>query len=303
VHVGQSPLPIADDRSLRMKEQTLRDWRTRLSIGRAKLRTITGLKSEGFFIPYKYADQVTRQVSPYPAIMDLFRERESDFQTFLGEVLSYADAFASFGQDERDPTWGRTMFPPFDGAAAYALVRKVRPARILEIGSGNSTRFLAKALRDGEIACAFTCIDPEPRMPLDQLNVEWNPRILSEKDTEICAAFEPNDILFIDSSHIMLPGLDVDIQFNRIFPKLNPGVIVHVHDIFLPYDYPANLKKWWFSEQNALIGWIVSGFFEVIFPSHYVQRRYADLISDRVGRPFAPLLQRNAGSIWLRRSG
>jgi hypothetical protein len=285
-----------------MKEQSLRNWRTRLSIGRAKLRTITGLKSEGFFIPYRYADQVARQTSLYPAILEIFRDKDPIFRAFVENILSHAAAFAAFGKDERDPTWGRTMFPPFDGAAAYALVRKVKPARIFEIGSGNSTRFLAKALRDEGSPCTFVCIDPAPRMRVEQLNVEWIPRILSEEDIGICAGFEPNDILFIDSSHIMLPGMDVDIQFNRIFPTLPAGVLVHVHDIFLPYDYPPNLKKWWFSEQNALVGWIVSGYFDVVFPSHYAQRCYADLISDRLGQPLASLFQRNAGSIWLRRA-
>lgn len=285
-----------------MSEETLREWRTRFSIGRAKLGTIAGLKPGGFFIPYRYAGQVQHEISPYPAILEAFRAKDADFRAFIEDIASHVDAFAAFGQDARDPTWDRKMFPPLDGAAAYALVRQARPARIVEIGSGTSTRFLTKALRDGEIPCAFTCIDPAPRMPVESLGVAWIPRILSEADTGIFADFEPNDILFIDSSHIMLPGMDVDLQFNRIFPTLPAGVLVHVHDIFLPYDYPPKLKKWWFSEQNALIGWIASGYFDVVFPSHYVQRHHADYIDDRVGSPFGSLLRRNAGSIWLRRA-
>ena len=61
------------------------------------------------------------------------------------------------------------------------------------------------------------------------------PRLLEETDAELCAGLGPDDILFIDSSHILLPGMDVDIQLNRIFPVLQPGVLVHLHDIFLPW--------------------------------------------------------------------
>ena len=98
------------------------------------------------------------------------------------------------------------MFPAFDGAAAYTLVRQIRPKRIIEIGSGNSTRFLARALRDGGIDCAFTCIDPAPRIPVEGLGVARIPRLLEETDAELCAGLGPDDILFIDSSHILLPG-------------------------------------------------------------------------------------------------
>jgi hypothetical protein len=96
--------------------------------------------------------------------------------------------------------------------------------------------------------------------------------------------------------------MDVDIEFNRIFPALAPGVLVHVHDIFLPFDYPPAMQGWCYSEQNALIGWIVSGFFEVVFPAHYVRRVHAGHVEERLGRHFPPLARRGAGSIWLRRS-
>jgi len=114
--------------------------------------------------------------------------------------------------------------------------------------------------------------------------------------------FVENDVLFIDSSHIMLPGMDVDLQFNRMFPRLAPGVLVHVHDIFLPDDYPPNWRPRWYSEQNALIGWILSGYFEVVLPTYYATTRMAQDVEQALGG-FAPF-QRNgtAGSIWLRRT-
>ena len=118
-------------------------------------------------------------------------------------------------------------------------------------------------------------------------------------DAETAGSLEANDILFIDSSHIMLPGMDVDIQFNRMFPRLKKGVIVHVHDIFLPFDYPPHWRVRNYSEQNALIGWILSGFFEVIWPGHYVFSRHHNE-AQKVLAKISPL--QAAGSIWLRKT-
>ena len=216
----------------------VREGRSRLGMRWNRLKVAAGATSGGFFIPYRYAGDLEPPATPYTAIAALFQARDAEFQAFVAAMARHLPAYQGFGADPRDPTWGRSMFPAFDGAAAYTLVRQVRPKRIVEIGSGNSTRFMARALRDGGIDCAFTCIDPAPRVPVEGLGVARIPRLLSETDAELCAGLGPDDILFIDSSHILLPGMDVDIQLNRIFPVLRPGVIVHRHDIFLPYDYP-----------------------------------------------------------------
>ena len=280
----------------------MREGRNRLGIRWNRLKVAAGSPSGGFFIPYRYASALKPPATPYPAVETLFRARDAGFRDFVAAMATHLAAYRGFGADTRDPTWGRSMFPAFDGAAAYTLVREVRPSRIIEIGSGNSTRFLARALRDGGIDCAFTCIDPAPRIPVEGLGVRSIPRLLSETDADLCAGLGPGDILFIDSSHILLPGMDVDIEFNRIFPVLKPGVIVHVHDIFLPDGYPATMRRWSFSEQNALIGWIVSGYFEVVFPAHYVRRTHGDLVEAELGT-FPPLVRSRPGSIWLRRTG
>jgi hypothetical protein len=145
------------------------------------------------------------------------------------------------------------------------------------------------------------CIDPSPRQSIEDLPVTFVRRVLTEADAELCATLEANDILFIDSSHIMLPGMDVDIEFNRIFAQLKPGVIVHVHDVFLPYDYPPEWRDRCWSEQNALVGWLF-GAFEIVYPGHYVIRQHGDLI-DEAFAAFPICRIKDAGSIWLRKTG
>lgn len=284
-----------------MKAYFSRKWRTRLGAVRARTKMALGLGSEGFFIPYPYADQIESPRTSYAAVEHIFSKQDAIFRSFIEEMAEHLETFKQFGSDPLDPTWGRSMFPALDGAIAYTMVRKLRPSQILEIGSGNSTHFLARALSDGKIDGQLTCIDPAPRRPIDRLGAHSVRRILAEEDANLCADFQPNDVLFIDSSHIMLPGLDVDIQFNRMFPLLAPGSVVHIHDIFLPYDYPSQMRSWLYSEQNALIGWIVSGYFEVLFPAYYAARTYEALLYDRLGRHFRPFAAPGPGSIWLRR--
>jgi predicted O-methyltransferase YrrM len=270
-----------------------RPIRQRLSKLRAQIQTVLG-QPRGFFTQYGHVAGVAPVTRPYPEVEDLFAA--APWPDFLAKMASHVPAFRNFA-GPTDPVWNRgTMFSPLDGAAAYTAVKAFAPKRIIEIGSGDSTFYLAKAG-----GARITCIDPAPRRSIAELPVDIVGRILNDSDIELCAELDNNDILFIDSSHIMLPGMDVDIQFNRIFPRLKSGVIIHVHDIFLPDDYPESWRERRYSEQNALIGWLLSGYFEVIYPGYYVTSRHQQAVEQAFAN-FAPVgISRAAGSLWLKK--
>jgi len=271
------------------------DVRTQLSRVRALILTMLG-QPRGFFTQYAYANHVQPVTEPYFEVEKLFAA--SPFPDFMAEIETHVDAFRGFGESPTDPVLGRGIFPALDGMAAYAAVRKFKPNRIIEIGSGDSTYFLARGVQDNQHGM-ITCIDPAPKREITALGVALKPRMLTSADAALAAALEENDILFIDSSHIMLPGMDVDIQFNRFFPRLQKGVIVHLHDIFLPDGYPTHWRLRNYTEQNALIGWLLGGYFELIWCGYYVVARRPDIISDGL-REIAPMDV--AGSLWLRRA-
>lgn len=291
-----NPSSAPDPPREREPRRRFANLKTRLSRLRALILTTLGVP-RGFFSQYAYAEQLQPVSEPYPEIEALCAR--APWGVFLADMASNREAFRTFGQSSTDPELNRGMFPALDGMAAYAAVRRFRPNRIIEIGSGDSTHFLARAVRDN--GCGqITCIDPQPRRSIGALDVNFLRRLMQEDDAELAAQLERNDILFVDSSHIMLPGMDVDIQFNRIFPRLRPGVLVHLHDVFLPDDYPAHWRVRNYSEQNALIGWLLGGYFEILWPAQFALTRHRGAIETALGG-ITPLTA--GGSLWLRRPG
>jgi len=263
------------------------------------LGTRFGRPPQGFFTPYRYAGDVLRP-GPYPAIEAAFQDARPAFAEVLDQIDLHGERLASFDGPPPEPRWGQSWFPRLDGAAAYALVRLNAPRRIVEVGSGHSTRMLARAAADAEAGARITCIDPAPRAALNGLEIEWRKRVLGEADLPLFEALEPGDIAFFDSSHILWPGTDVDMMLNRILPVLAPGVLVHIHDILLPDPYPPEWEWRGYTEQNGLAGWIVGGAYVPVFSSQYALSRMK--AAARPGLARLPLPEGAfETSLWLRR--
>ena len=196
------------------------------------------------------------------------------------------------------PRWNQDWFPRLDAAAAYAIVRATRPRRIVEVGSGHSTRFLARAVADGKLDTRITAIDPQPRASIESLPIEW----LRVPVQRVAAfpALGPGDILFIDSTHQLKPGSDVDFLLNAVLPLLASGVRVHFHDIFLPDDYPADWAWRRYNEQAAVASLIERNILQVEFGSHATVSRSPEKISGVLARlPLVPGAVES--SLWLTR--
>ena len=137
-------------------------------------------------------------------------------------------------------------FEAGDAEYWYQLIRVVKPRRIFEIGSGNSTLMAVKAVRrnyedDDSYTCDHVCVEPYRSPWLEELGVSVVRQRVEDLGIEFFSALERNDILFIDSSHVIRPQGDVLFEYLEVLPRLNRGVIVHVHDIFSPRDY---LTRW-----------------------------------------------------------
>lgn len=259
-------------------------------------------RARGFVIPYRYADSVEAPAA-YPALAPFFTAAEPEFRAVLSAAASFLDRLRALGGEQPPaPRFEQDWFPRLDAAIAYTLVRRSRPARIVEVGSGHSTRFLVRAVADEGCATRIVAIDPAPRATLDGLPIEFIRATVQRAGPGPFDGVAAGDMVFIDSSHILMPGTDVDLLLNTVLPALPVGVFVHVHDVFLPAGYPAEWAWRGYNEQNAVAALIASGGFRLRWASHYVATRMqADV--DAAGLGSLPLPKgAHESSLWLVKS-
>jgi hypothetical protein len=277
----------------------LRSAARRLWLG---LSTMLG-RRRGFFIPYRYAHHVSRPGGrpAYRAIEQLFEATAATFAAELQAFSQYADVLSAIGRRPAPaPRWDQDWFPRLDAVAAYVIVRRYRPSRIVEVGSGHSTRFMARAVEDGGLATQILAIDPAPRASLRGLHVDWLPQAVPACGLAPFQRLAAGDLLFIDSSHILMPGTDVDFLLNEVLPILPAGTLLHLHDVFLPDDYPASWGWRGYNEQ-AGVALLLDGRWEPLFASRYVVTRMSDLIEGSIVARLPLLPGALETSLWLKR--
>jgi hypothetical protein len=189
---------------------------------------------------------------------------------------------------------GNPQFNFVDGYVWYCMIRRFMPRRIVEVGSGYSTCLAAQALmangERGYPGCELTAIEPYPNRTL----VDGFPglsRLIQKRvqDVPLSVFLElrENDVLFVDSSHVMKTGSDVQYIILEVLPSIRRGVIVHFHDVFWPLEYP---KKWvlsmlrFWNEQYALQAFMAfNRDFEVLWASSFMQSRYPEKLRAAFG--------------------
>jgi hypothetical protein len=269
------------------------------------LATTLGLAKRGFFIPYRYADRLpaTAIREPYAPVAELFAESRPAFDEVLGLIEAVAGDLAAIGgAPPPAPRWDQDWFPCLDAAVAYALVRAHRPRRIVEVGSGHSTRFLARAIADGGLETVLAAVDPAPRANLEGLPIDFIRATVQEAGATPFADLVPGDMLAIDSSHILVPGSDVDFLLNRVLPEVPAGVFIHFHDIFLPDGYPPSWEWRGYNEQQAVCPLLLSGAHQMVFASHYARHAMADTLAGTVVGRLPLVTGAHESSLWLRKT-
>jgi predicted O-methyltransferase YrrM len=205
----------------------------------------------------------------------MFEASTDNYRSQLAMIERYGRELAAIDRGHRDdlePCWTNPMFYGLDGASLYWHLRERRPYRYVEIGSGYSTKFAAVARRDGELETEIVSLDPEPRSDVDEICDRVIRERLESVDQEVFRSLHSADIVFLDGSHRLLMGNHLAVFFLEVLPELPAGVIVGVHDIYLPDDYaPAHLDTYW-TEQYMLAATLLAGpqRYEVALPCHYV---------------------------------
>jgi Methyltransferase domain len=226
---------------------------------------------------------------------------ESELAPHVAELDWAADVAAEYAFDPDNDS-----YPLADARVLYAMVRHLRPSQIVELGSGQTTRVLAKACRDGAEEGRSTrlrAFDPFPTAVDAHLPGLAELQLIKAQDVgeQIVAELRPGDVLFVDTTHTVKIGSDVNQIVLRLLPLLAAGVIVHVHDIFLPYEYPRfffdDYALYW-AEQYLLQAFLeFNSEFEVLCAVHALCReRSGSMVSAGMLDPGA-----TGSSLWIRR--
>jgi len=226
---------------------------------------------------------------------------KEEAQVRLLEALDFAaeasEALAGFDFDNPN-------FVRIDGFVLYAMLRHFKPKRMIEIGSGYSTRIAACALAQNPGPCAHSCIEPFEMPWLEELDVEVIRDRVEKIPLAMFETLEAGDVLFIDSSHAIRPQGDVVRIYLQILPLLAPGVIIHVHDVYTPHDLHPYLvleqRKLW--NEQFLMEALLSGGdrFSVLLANYWIGRQHPELFAKVVpGYRLPP--ERDGCSFWMRR--
>lgn len=265
--------------------------------------------------------------SPIPTVSSLpegLWERESEMVgielnepaqlAFLEDVCSrFKTEYDTFPLDPTEVPYeyyfNQMMFRSVDAEVYYCMVRHHLPRRIIEVGSGYSTRVAAAAIRrnieEGH-RTELIAIEPYPSDILRQ-GMPGLARLVEttvqDVDLSVFQALGANDILFIDSSHVVRTGSDVCLLVLEILPRLRSGVLVHFHDVFLPKDYPREWvtkeHRFW-SEQYLLQAFLAhNSAFEIAWAGSYMRTHH----SEELNKLFASYdsATTRPGSLWIRR--
>lgn len=230
---------------------------------------------------------------------------------FLKKLAKYTKELKNFtyisrGIDgQKDPKFyfGNLAFDNLDAYIYYSLVRFLKPKLVLEVGSGWSTKIAAHAARKNKNT-RLVAIEPYPQ-PILKKGFPGLYQLIEKKIEDVPLSYfsrlKENDILFIDSSHTVKTAGDVNYLFLEILPRLGKGVWVHIHDIFLPWEYP---EKWvkreyrFWNEQYLVHAFLLfNDHFEIVLANNFLAHKETHLI-----RSLFPVLKEvGGGSLWIRK--
>ncbi len=232
--------------------------------------------------PYHPRPRLSPEVAGMRFVVEAIEHQEGNYLDLLEQFSSYTPLLNSIpgetDSNPRRPFWNNLWIPALDAITLYGLVAVFKPRIYMEVGSGESTKFVKRSIHDHGLNTRVISIDPDPRDEIDEICDDVIRVALEDCDTNIFRRLKHNDVLFVDNSHRAFTNSDVTVFFTEVLPQLASGVIYGLHDIFLPYDYPEEWNDRYYNEQYLLYAYLLGGARgdEIVFPSAYVARSPKD---------------------------
>ena len=268
-------------------------------------------KFQNLFLEYKvnFKPRYGNGLPPHTELYSIINSKRDNYSSLLDKALSYNETIweikdAKVENDSLKPSWNNGFLPGLDIIGIYTLISEFKPKKYIEIGSGNSTKVAYKAKTEQNINTEIISIDPMPRAEIDKLADIIIREPFENIDYGILDGLNENDILFVDNSHRILPNSDSMVFYLEILPKLKKGVIVHIHDIYLPYDYPQFMCDRFYSEQYGLAMYLLANSkkYEPLLPNYFIfqDKELSKQIEPIWNHANLEGVERHGGSFWIR---
>ncbi|MCH8555039.1 MAG: class I SAM-dependent methyltransferase [Schleiferiaceae bacterium] len=260
--------------------------------------------------PVAFKPRYGHGLPPHPELWQLVNAHRNTYDAFIAEAISLLPylstiADATVEKDAKKPVWNNGFLPGLDIVGIYLMLTHFQPKRYVEVGSGNSTKVAHKAKLEQHLNTQIISVDPQPRAEIDAIADTIYRMPFEDSQLNLPELLEPGDILFIDNSHRMLPNSDATVFFMEVLPRLQPGVIVQIHDIYIPYDYPQDMCDRFYSEQYGLAINLLANpeAFEILLPNFFISE------DPELSQACAPLwkntpmdaVEKHGGSFWFRK--
>jgi hypothetical protein len=258
--------------------------------------------------PVQFKPRYGHGLPPHKGLYEIVNQHRNDYKQWLNRALLHVDNLALIKDaanetDTSKPVWNNGFLPGLDIIAIYTMLAALKPAKYVEIGSGNSTKVAYKAKQEHGLKTEITSIDPMPRAEIDQLADKVIRQPFENIDFSFINELGEGDILFVDNSHRILPNSDAMVFFMEILPRLKKGVVVHIHDIYLPYDYPQFMCDRAYNEQYGLAMYLLANpqKYRTILPNYFISEdaELAAMLTPFWQQPNLKNVERHGGSYWL----
>lgn len=245
---------------------------------------------------------------PHSLLFDIINSNRDQYIGLLKEILKYKEVFQSIKKSDQEtnvlnPVYNNEFLPGLDIFGIYTIIAKFKPKTYIEVGSGNSTKVAYKSIIENNLKTEIVSIDPKPRTEIDKLASKIIREPFENVNFDFIFSLKENDILFIDNSHRILPNSDSMVFYLEVLPKLSKGVIVHIHDIYLPFDYPQFMCDRFYSEQYGLAMFLLSNSdkYQSILPNFFISEdtELSSILDPIWQHPNLNNVERHGGSFWL----
>jgi Methyltransferase domain len=268
-------------------------------------------KFQNLFLDYKvnFMPRYGHGKPAHKLLYEIINANRYSYKELLNEALKFKDIFQNIKKETKEtdlinPTYNNSFLPGLDIIGIYIIIAKYKPSKYVEIGSGNSTKVAYKSITENNLSTEIISIDPNPRTEINKIpGIKIIREPFENTNFDFIFSLNENDILFIDNSHRILPNSDSMVFYLEVLPKLKKGVIVHIHDVYLPYDYPQIMCDRFYSEQYGLAMNLLANSkkYKPILPNYFISEdsELSSVINPIWDHSNVEGVERHGGSFWF----